>query len=119
MRLYLDENMPLVLASFLVAHGVDCLTARDAGHLRRSDEEQLIVAARDRRALVTFDCVDFLRLADVWRSTGRRHSGIILSRVLPLAELFRRFRHVAIHRREEDLTDRILWLMPAPKGSTD
>jgi hypothetical protein len=66
MRLYLDEHVPVVLASFLVAHGADCLTTRDAGNLSLSDEDQLIAAARDHRTLVTFDSVDFC----VWPKSG-------------------------------------------------
>lgn len=116
MRLYLDEHVPVVLASFLVAHGADCLTTRDAGNLGLSDEEQLAVAARDRRALVTFNSVDFIRLAQAWRAAGRSHSGIILSKVLPLPELFRRFRGLLIHGGERDLTDAIVWLAPPPKN---
>lgn len=115
MRLYLDEHVPVVLASFLVAHGTDCLTTRDAGNLSLSDEDQLIAAARDHRTLVTFDSVDFLRLAQEWRLAGRSHSGIILSKVLPLPELFRRFRSLLVHSHERDLTDTILWLAPPPK----
>jgi hypothetical protein len=42
MRLYLDENVPVILASLLSAHGVDCLTARQAGNLSLSDAEQLV-----------------------------------------------------------------------------
>ena len=115
MRLYLDEHVPLVLASFLRAHGVDCLTTRDAGNLSLSDEDQLIAATRDQRALVTFNCADFIRLAQGWQAEGRSHSGIILSKVLPLAELFRRFRHLVVHSQDRDLTGAILWLMPPPK----
>lgn len=115
MRLYLDEHVPLVLASFLRAHGVDCLTTRDAGNLSLSDEDQLIAATRERRALVTFDCADFIGLAQGWQAQGRSHSGIILSKVLPLTELFRRFRHLVVHSQGRELTDTILWLMPPPK----
>jgi hypothetical protein len=116
MRLYLDEHVPVVLASFLVAHGADCLTTRDAGNLSLSDEDQLIAAARDHRTLVTFDSVDFLRLAQEWRVAGRSHWGIILSKVLPLPELFRRFRSLLVHSHERDLTDAILWLALPPKN---
>lgn len=115
MRFYLDEHVPLVLASFLNSHGVDCLTARDAGNLGLSDEEQLIVATGERRVLVTFNCVDFVRLAQSWQTQGRSHCGIILSKVLPLPELFRRFRYLVVHSRDRDLTGMILWLMSPPK----
>lgn len=60
MRLYLDEHIPIVLASFLRTHGVDCLTVRDAGRLGFSDEDQLVLATKERRVLVSFNCKDFI-----------------------------------------------------------
>jgi hypothetical protein len=115
MRLYLDEHIPVVLAPFLRAHGVDCLTVRDAGYLGISDEEQLTIAAAERRVLVSFNCRDFIALAHAWQRQDRSHAGIILSKALPLPELFRRFRHFVAHHRDQDLTDQVLWLIPTPK----
>ena len=115
MRLYLDEHIPLVLATFLSSHGVDSLTTRDAGNLSLSDEDQLIVATREGRALVTFNCADFIQLTQDWHAEDRSHAGIILSKVLPLPELFRRFRHLVVHNQDRDMADTILWLLPIPK----
>lgn len=115
MRLYLDENVPIVLASFLSGHGVDCLTAREAGNLSLSDEEQFVFTAQERRVFVTFNCKDFLRLAERWQAAGRSHAGIILSKELPLPELFRRFRYLVIRRRDQDLTNAIIWLSALPE----
>jgi len=114
MRLYLDENLPVILASLLSAHGVDCLTARQAGNLSLSDEEQLVFTTNERRVLFTFNCKDFLELAKHWHVAGRTHAGIILSKEFALSELVRRFRHLVIHRRNHDLTNQILWLPSAP-----
>ncbi|MGH7230316.1 MAG: DUF5615 family PIN-like protein [Nitrospiraceae bacterium] len=41
MRLCLDESVSVALAPFLAQHGFHCLTARDAGHLGTTDEQQL------------------------------------------------------------------------------
>lgn len=100
MRLYLDENVPVVLASLLSAHGVDCLTTLEAGNLSLSDEEQFVFATRGQRTLFTFDCRDFLQLVSYFQKINRSHAGLILSRELPLPELLRRFRHLAIHYRD-------------------
>lgn len=66
MRLYLDESVPVVLATLLHQQGVDCRTARDAAHLGATDEQQLMVAARDNRALFTHDTRDFYD----WQRSG-------------------------------------------------
>jgi Domain of unknown function (DUF5615) len=115
MKFYLDEQVPLVVASFLRSHGVDCLTARDAGNLGLSDEEQLIVAMREGCVLVTFNCADFIQLAHDWQAAGRIHSGILLSKVLPLGELFRRFRYMIVHNQGRDMAGLVLWLASPPK----
>jgi len=115
MRLYLDENMPVVLARMLAEEGVDCTTAREAGNLNLSDEDQLAFAAAAHRILVTFDCQDFLALAARWQQTGRAHAGIILTKEHPLPELHRRFRYFLPALRHQDLTNRVLWLPSIPR----
>jgi len=118
MRLYLDENVPVILASLLSAHGVDCLSARQAGNLSLSDEEQLVFTTNERRILFTFNCRDFLELAKHWHVAGRTHTGIILSKEFAFSELVRRFRHLLMHHKDQDLTNRVLWLAaPARRPS--
>ena len=114
MRLYLDENMPVVLGRMLAEEGVECTTTREAGNLSLSDEDHLAFAAASQRILVTFDCKDFLALATQWQQTGRSHAGIILTKVHSLQELHRRFRHLFLTHRHQDFTNRILWLPPIP-----
>jgi len=110
MRLYFDENVPVPLATALAQHGIDCLTTRDAGNRGLSDEEQLTFATQEQRSLVTFNCKDFLSLATYWQEIGRSHAGMILSKELPLPELIRRFRHLAIRCRDRNLMGIIIWL---------
>ena len=112
MRLYLDENVPVVLGRMLAEEGVDCITARDAGNLSLSDDDHLTFATAAHRILVTFDCQDFQALVTRWQQTGRSHAGIILSKPHPLHELHRRFRHLVLTHREDDFTNRVLWLPP-------
>lgn len=45
-RLYLDEDVNVLVADLLKARGFDALTARDAGQLQASDEDQLAYAVR-------------------------------------------------------------------------
>ena len=51
-RLYLDEDVNVLVADLLNARGFDALTVRDAGQLRASDAEQLLYAVNQQRALV-------------------------------------------------------------------
>lgn len=114
MRLYLDENVPIVLARMLTEEGIDCTTARDAGNLSLSDDDHLAFATTAQRIVVTFDCKDFQALATRWQQAGRSHAGIILTKAHPLHELHRRLRHLFLTHRHQDFANRILWLPPVP-----
>ena len=61
-RLYLDEDVNVLVADLLNARGFDALTVRDAGKLQTSDAEQLAYAIGEQRALVTHNRSDFEKL---------------------------------------------------------
>jgi len=44
-----------------------------------ADEELLVVAARQGRALVSANVADFMRLYDEWGDGGLRHAGIVIA----------------------------------------
>lgn len=112
MKLYLDENIPVILCTVLSAHGVDCLTTQQAGNLGLTDDTQLVYATREHRVLVTFNCKDFFPLAQRWQEDDRAHAGLILSKELPVPELLRRFRRFLHQHQHDDLTNLVLWLYP-------
>lgn len=117
MKLYLDESISLTLASFLAQQGVDCQTAREAGRLRASDEDQLRYAAATSRAILTHDTRDFLRLARQWQEAGRSHSGIILAHQMSHQTLVKRLEAFLLSYRATDPTDQVLWLPPPREPS--
>jgi predicted nuclease of predicted toxin-antitoxin system len=77
-ELYLDEDVTVLLASLLQAHGFDVETARGANQLGRTDEEQLAFAAEKNRAIVTHNRADFEALAQAYYEAGRTYYGIII-----------------------------------------
>ena len=70
-KFYFDQHIHAAIASSLETHGIDVLTAQDAGRCGMSDADQLQFAEANRRVLVTHD-TDYLVLA----STGVPHAGI-------------------------------------------
>jgi hypothetical protein len=78
-RLYLDEDVTRELAGILRTRGFDVVSAHEVGAVALPDEEQLLRATTDGRALLTFNYVDFLQIAKEWLIAGRRHAGIIVS----------------------------------------
>jgi predicted nuclease of predicted toxin-antitoxin system len=112
-KLYVDESVSVALATILAQHGIDCLTARDAGHLGQSDEFQLRVATETERTIFTHDTRDFIHLANKWQAAGRHHSGILLCHFMPLRQLSRRFQIFLLQPPPTSFADQIVWLPPA------
>jgi predicted nuclease of predicted toxin-antitoxin system len=78
-RLYLDEDVNVLVADLLNARGFDVLTSRDAGKLQASDEEQLNYAVREQRTLVTHNRSDFEYLVRTYFDREKKHYGVILA----------------------------------------
>jgi Domain of unknown function (DUF5615) len=79
-KLLLDEMYPARLARSLRERGVDAEGVDERSPLRGlADEELLVVAAREGRALVSENVADFMRLYGEWGAGGRRHAGIVIA----------------------------------------
>jgi predicted nuclease of predicted toxin-antitoxin system len=61
-EIYTDESVPMAVAAGLQRRHVAAISARDAGILGLTDEEQLAYAASLQMVIFTHD-TDFLRLA--------------------------------------------------------
>jgi hypothetical protein len=80
-RLYVDEDaMDEDLIYALRAHGVDIITALQAGMIERDDKEHLDYATAQGRVLYSFNVRDYYRLHMEYLSQGKSHAGIILAR---------------------------------------
>jgi predicted nuclease of predicted toxin-antitoxin system len=109
-KFYLDEDVKPLLADMLRNRSIDCLAAREAGNLSKSDLEQLTFATRNDRAIITFNVADYLRLAVAWSAEGREHAGIIVSDQLPPSEVLRRLLRLSAHHQERGLHNQVFWL---------
>jgi uncharacterized protein DUF5615 len=79
-KLLLDEMYPARLARGLRERGADAEGVDERDPLRGlADEELLVVAAREGRALVSENVADFMRLYGEWGPAGRRHAGIVIA----------------------------------------
>ncbi len=63
----------------LRAQGVDVVTTLDAGALGQLDHDQLGIAVRMGRVMVTHNRLDFERLHADYLAEGRQHYGIIIA----------------------------------------
>lgn len=70
-RFFMDQHFPGPVSRALARHGIDVLTAQEAGRCGLDDPDQLAFAAADGRVTVTFD-TDYLAL----HYAGNQHAGI-------------------------------------------
>ncbi|MEQ9618789.1 MAG: DUF5615 family PIN-like protein [Deltaproteobacteria bacterium] len=78
-ELYLDEDVDVLVARLIEAHGFSVITTRDAGQLGNTDIEQLNFAVNNGKTLLTHNRVDFELLAKNFADISREHSGIIIA----------------------------------------
>jgi predicted nuclease of predicted toxin-antitoxin system len=78
-RLYLDEDVSVLLAELLRPHGFDVVTTRDVKRLGESDSTQLQFAADHQRTILTHNRLDFEALHTVSLQENRPHAGILIA----------------------------------------
>lgn len=78
MKLYLDENLSPRIAELLRAHGLDAVSAHEAGNPQLADHAQLRYATSQGRVIVTCDVADFVALATELIAANADHAGIVL-----------------------------------------
>lgn len=78
-RLYLDEDVSVLVGEMIGARGFDVLTTRDAGKLGANDRAQLEFSTIQRRVLLTHNRVDFEKLATQYVEDQTEHSGIVIA----------------------------------------
>jgi hypothetical protein len=97
-RLFLDEDVHVVLASALRKRGYDARHTGEEERLGTSYKEQLEFATGEERCFMTFNVGHFVQLHNSWMQSGREHAGIIVSKQLPVGESLRRL--LALLHRE-------------------
>ncbi len=79
--LYIDEDVTADLAPALRRRGYTAQNAIDAANLGTSDEAQLSYATEQGMAILIYNIQDFIKLAQMWHSSGRQHAGIVISKI--------------------------------------
>ena len=78
MGFYADEKVPVVIAIFGRRAGLDIVAAQELGRKGYPDAEQLLLAAREGRCVLTKDRGDFPRLTATFLESGQPHAGVLL-----------------------------------------
>jgi hypothetical protein len=118
LRLLLNAHLPVALAASLKSRGYDVIAAQGIPDLRHLDDEDLLIeAAKQRRALVTYNIRHFAPLARGWAQGGREHWGIILvhPRTIPQEDLggqIQALERLLASTSEEGLKNQTIFLEP-------
>lgn len=79
-HLYFDEDVSVGIVENLRTRGFDVLSTRDASALGRSDDEQMLYAVSQKRAMVTHNRVDFEKQHVKFLENGMLHYGVIVAK---------------------------------------
>ncbi|MBI5042775.1 MAG: DUF5615 family PIN-like protein [Nitrospirae bacterium] len=110
LKLYLDEDVHEDIAMSLRLRGYDVKTTKESGNKGLSDTEQLKYATAGNRAIVTFNIADFNKLHSEFINNGIEHSGIILSKQLPMGIIIKALLKLISDVKIKNLRNNIIWL---------
>ena len=80
MKILVDELFPATLAKQLREKGHDAVAVQELPHLRGTPDRDLFdYAQHERRAVVTENVADFLRIDAEYRAAGKEHFGLVLT----------------------------------------
>ena len=105
-----DEDVHGDLGKALRQQGYDVLTVNEAQKNGLSDRQQLEFATEHNRAIFTFNAVDFIELHLQYLTQSRSHSGILVSRQIPIKEAIRRLLLLLNRVTAEEIEGQLYWL---------
>jgi hypothetical protein len=108
-KVYLDENINLHLASALNQRGYDATHALIEGNRKVADQQHLRFATAQGRAVVTHNFADYARLHVEFAQRNERHEGIILIPDRSLSEMLARLCTHLDSFAPDQQRDNLLW----------
>lgn len=109
-RLYLDEDVDVLIAALMQARGFQASTTLEQGQVGATDAVQLEFATSIGAVLVSHNRLDFERLVEQWFASGHQHAGIILSVRRPPHEIADRLLDVVNAITADELRNQIVYI---------
>lgn len=109
-KLYLDEDVHEDIAMALRLRGYDVKTTKEVGNKGLSDIEQIRYATSENRVIISFNVADFYKFHSEFIKKGIEHSGIILSKQLPIGTILKALLKLLSNIKSENFKNSILWL---------
>jgi hypothetical protein len=109
-RIYLDEDVDVLVAELLRARGFSADTTQEAGCTGQTNREQLAHAVEHERALLPHNRPDFETLHREYVGEERAHHGIILANRRPPHQLTARLLRLLDQLTADELKNQILYV---------
>jgi predicted nuclease of predicted toxin-antitoxin system len=109
-KLYLDEDVHLKVATILRQKGYDVISAHEVKNWSIQDFQQLEYAISQSRAIFTFNRGDFMKLHNEYIRSGQNHYGIILSKQIPLSDTIMRLNRFLEKYTSEEIENNVFWI---------
>lgn len=109
-KVFLDEDVNVIIAKILHSHGYEVLTASAADRKSRSDPEQLEYAAHNGFTILTHNRRDFELLAVEYFDENRPHHGIIIAVRRPVGLIADRLLEIIGSCPADELRNQIIYI---------
>lgn len=109
-KLYLDEDVDVLIADLVRARGFEATTTNETGQRRSTDPAQLEYAVRQRITFVTHNRADFEALAQAYFAAGRTHHGIIIAVRRSPYEIARRLLVLVNQVTADEMQDQVIYI---------
>ncbi len=109
-KLYLDEDVPEAIAVALRLRGYDVMTVSELGRKGHTDIEQIKYASSEDRTIFTHNIADFCKIHSDITKRGHEHSGIIVSKQLPIGIIIKALLSLLSNLNYKKVRNNIIWL---------
>lgn len=109
-KIYLNENLSWRIAKALREYGYDVVSSHDLGMNAEEDEVQFDFAVSEKRAVLTNNFSDFVKLCDEYATLGKDHYGVIFTTKCTIKTTINRLRILLENMTAEQMKNQILWL---------
>jgi len=109
-KIYLDEDVALVVADILRSNGHDVQTTSDSHRKGKDDPDQLRYTTINGFAILTHNRVDFEDLARNYFEGGSNHSGIIISVLRPPNEIANKMLELLERFSADEMRNQLMYI---------
>ena len=109
-KIYLNENLSWKISKALREYGYDVVSFHEVGMNAEEDDVQFDFSVSEKRAVLTNNFGDFVRLCDEYAASGREHYGVIFTTKCATGAIVGRLKKLLKNVTAEQMKNQIRWL---------